>query len=47
METRANYVLVGLFTLVALLSAIGFVYWTARYGDRTETVDVVIRLRKA
>lgn len=44
METRANYVIVGVFTLLALLAAFGFVYWTARYGDRTETVDVIIRI---
>ena len=44
METRANYVIVGVFTLLALLSAFVFVYWTARYGNRTETFEVTIRI---
>ncbi|MFH2015539.1 MAG: MlaD family protein [Pseudomonadota bacterium] len=32
METKANYVAVGIFTLVMLLAAFGFVYWTAGTG---------------
>jgi phospholipid/cholesterol/gamma-HCH transport system substrate-binding protein len=38
METRANYVLIGLFTLAALLGAFGFIYWfnnVGSLGDRT------------
>ena len=27
METRANYALIGLFTLLVVASAFGFVYW--------------------
>src|SRR5687768_15795791 len=27
METRANYVLIGLFTLAVIVGAFGFVYW--------------------
>ena len=38
METKANYVIVGIFTLAAILAAFGFVYWTAAIGDRGETV---------
>lgn len=38
METRANYVVVGIFTLLAVLAAFAFVYWTAALGDRGETV---------
>ncbi len=38
METRANYVIVGIFTLAAILAAFAFVYWTAAIGDRGETV---------
>ncbi len=37
METRANYVIVGIFTLVAIVAAFIFVYWTAAIGDRGET----------
>ncbi|MFC5386538.1 MlaD family protein [Aquamicrobium segne] len=44
METRANYVIVGIFTLVAILAAFGFVYWTAAFGDRGETVMVRVRI---
>ena len=44
METRANYVIVGIFTLVAVLSAFGFVYWTSGVGDRGDTVELRIRI---
>jgi phospholipid/cholesterol/gamma-HCH transport system substrate-binding protein len=44
METRANYVIVGVFTLMAMLAAFVFVYWTARYGNRSETAQVTIRI---
>lgn len=33
METRANYILIGLFTLAVTASAFGFVYWFSRGGD--------------
>ena len=32
METRANYVLIGVFTLVVILGAFGFVWWFERAG---------------
>ena len=32
METRANYVLIGLFTLAAIFGAFGFVYWFQHSG---------------
>ncbi|TSE13873.1 MCE family protein [Mesorhizobium intechi] len=44
METRANYVIVGIFTLVAILAAFGFVYWTAAIGDRGETTLLRVRI---
>lgn len=44
METRANYVIVGIFTLAAIVSAFAFVYWTAAIGDRGETVLLRIRI---
>ena len=40
METKANYVLVGIFTLVAIVAAFGFVYWTATVSDRGETAQL-------
>ena len=32
METRANYVLIGLFTLAVIVGAFGFVYWFHHIG---------------
>ncbi|MCV0398127.1 MAG: MlaD family protein [Rhizobiaceae bacterium] len=44
METRANYVAVGVFTLVAILAAFAFVYWTAGIGGGTETAQLRFRI---
>ena len=44
METRANYAIVGFFTLVVMLSAFGFVYWMARYGGSGETAQLIVRI---
>jgi len=44
METRANYVIVGIFTLVTVLAAFGFVYWTAGFGDRGEVATLRFRI---
>jgi phospholipid/cholesterol/gamma-HCH transport system substrate-binding protein len=44
METRANYVIVGIFTLVAILAGFGFVYWTAAIGERGETAMLRVRI---
>ncbi|WP_269929553.1 MlaD family protein [Aminobacter sp. HY435] len=44
METRANYVIVGIFTLVAILSAFGFVYWTAGIGEGGATTLLRVRI---
>ncbi|MCR4268925.1 MlaD family protein [Nitratireductor sp. ZSWI3] len=44
METKANYVLVGFFTVLAILAAFGFVYWTAAIGDRGETAALRFRI---
>lgn len=44
METRANYVIVGIFTLVAILAAFAFVYWTAGIGERGETAMLRVRI---
>lgn len=44
METKANYVTVGAFTLLVLLIGFGMVYWIARVdtGGQTTRLDVVI-----
>lgn len=44
METRANYVIVGIFTLAAIVAAFAFVYWTAAIGDRGETITLRVRI---
>jgi phospholipid/cholesterol/gamma-HCH transport system substrate-binding protein len=36
METRANYVLIGLFTLAVIAGAFGFVYWFNTIGGAGE-----------
>ena len=40
METRANYIAVGIFTVVAIVAAFAFVYWTARLGSSGDTDQV-------
>ena len=44
METKANYLLVTVFTLVVVLLAAGFFYWVGRYGDRRDTTTLEIRV---
>lgn len=44
METRANYVVVGIFAIALLLVAFGFVFWTSGAGDKTETVAVQFQI---
>lgn len=44
METRANYVIVGVFTLLTMLAAFGFVWWTAGFGDRGEVATLRFRI---
>jgi phospholipid/cholesterol/gamma-HCH transport system substrate-binding protein len=42
METRANYALVGLFTLAVLGAAFGFVYWFSGLGGATDRREIRI-----
>ena len=44
METRANYAVVGLFTVLVMLSAFGFIYWMAKYGGSGETAPLIVRI---
>lgn len=44
METKANYVLVGIFTLAVTMAAFGFVYWAARFGDGSDALPLEIRI---
>ncbi len=43
METRANYALIGIFTLAVLAAGFGFVYWTSgrEAGGKRETYSIV------
>jgi phospholipid/cholesterol/gamma-HCH transport system substrate-binding protein len=45
METKANYVIVGLFTIIAVVAAFAFVYWTATVGGRGETAALRVLIR--
>lgn len=44
METRANYAIVGFFTVLVVLAAFGFVYWMQAYGreGKMEPLKIVI-----
>jgi len=44
METKANYAIVGLFTIVVLLLAFGFVYWMSAYGSEGKMDRLVVRI---
>ncbi|MEL6966270.1 MAG: MlaD family protein [Pseudomonadota bacterium] len=45
METRANYIIVGLFTLAAIAGAFLMVWWMGLYGGNDGRVPVEIRVR--
>ncbi len=42
METRANYALIGLFTLAVIFGAFGFVYWFTSGGQQATRKDYVV-----
>lgn len=44
METRANYVLVGIFTVAAVATAFLFVYWTGRFGNTSNNVPIIVSI---
>ncbi|MGI9365732.1 MAG: MlaD family protein [Rhizobiaceae bacterium] len=44
METRANYIAVGFFTLVAIVTVFAVIYWFGRYGDDENLVPLDIRI---
>lgn len=45
METRANYIAVGIMTLVALVAAFLFIFWIGNYNDSRDTAEMDIRIR--
>lgn len=44
METKANYAIVGFFTLLVIAAAFGFVYWMSQYGRSGEMAPLAIRI---
>ena len=44
METKANYVMVGIFTLAAIAGIFAFIYWTARVGEVTQNTLLRVRI---
>jgi len=44
METKANYVAVGIFTVALLLAMFGFVYWTAGVGGNSDLATLRIKI---
>jgi phospholipid/cholesterol/gamma-HCH transport system substrate-binding protein len=44
METKANYALVGFFTILVVAAAFGFVYWMAQYGRSGPMSELAIRI---
>ena len=46
METRANYVLIGVFTLAVVVGVFGFVYWFQNIGGTGERAFYRVRVRR-
>ena len=44
METKANYAIVGFFTLLVIAAAFGFVYWMAQSGRGGPMAELAIRI---
>jgi phospholipid/cholesterol/gamma-HCH transport system substrate-binding protein len=44
METKANYTIVGIFTVLVIAAAFGFVYWMAEYGRGGPTAELIVRI---
>ncbi len=47
METRARYVLVGVFTLAAIIAGFAFVYWLETTGGLTKRTSYLIRFQSS
>lgn len=44
METKANYSIVGFFTVLVIVATFGFIYWMAEYGRGGPMVPLTIRI---
>ncbi|MBP1850985.1 MlaD family protein [Rhizobium halophytocola] len=44
METRANYAIVGFFSVLVLAAAFGFIYWMSEFGRGGPMAQLIIRI---
>jgi phospholipid/cholesterol/gamma-HCH transport system substrate-binding protein len=44
METKANYTIVGIFTVLVVAAAFGFVYWMAEFGRGGPMAQLTVRI---
>lgn len=44
METKANYAIVGFFTVLIIAAAFGFVYWMSNFGRQGEMAPLLVRI---
>jgi len=44
METRANYVAVGAFTMAVIMAAFAFIYWVARLDETANQIPINVRI---
>ncbi|MBD8555829.1 MCE family protein [Rhizobium sp. CFBP 8762] len=44
METKANYAIVGFFTVIVIAAAFGFVYWMTQYGRGGQMVELIVNI---
>jgi phospholipid/cholesterol/gamma-HCH transport system substrate-binding protein len=43
METRANHIVIGLFTLAVIAAGMAFIYWVAEIGGQDNTAEVIFQ----
>jgi phospholipid/cholesterol/gamma-HCH transport system substrate-binding protein len=44
METKANYTIVGFFTIAVIVAAFAFVYWMSQFGRGGQMVELVVSI---
>ncbi|MCO6186215.1 MlaD family protein [Rhizobium sp. L1K21] len=44
METKANYAIVGFFTVAVMAAAFAFVFWMSQYGRSGPTAELIVRI---
>lgn len=43
METRANYIVIGLFALAVVAAGLSFIYWVVEFGSTDETAEIIFQ----